>query len=146
MRSKIRSKSCIILQKGRDGLIAHNEIRDRTAVLMKEICRDVKTEPTLIEMNGGQLNEITANDKREADLDITPHSFWIPSQRVFLDTRVFNLVLSVSNPFIQGFFTYALYLLKYLAKFLKTFYHLSPTSRLHLIFFKIRTFLEFQDE
>lgn len=69
----------------------HNELRDITASLLKEVCHDVKTEPTLVEVNGEVLQERTANVKREARLDISALSFWTPGQRVFIDIRVFNL-------------------------------------------------------
>jgi len=58
---------------------------------LKEVCHDVKTEPTLVEVNGEVLQERTANVKREARLDISALSFWIPGQRVFFGVRVFNL-------------------------------------------------------
>ena len=71
--------------------LRHNELRDITASLLKEVCHDVKTEPTLVEVNGEVLQERTANVKREARLDISALSFWTPGQRVFFDVRVFNL-------------------------------------------------------
>ena len=74
------------------GLITlrHNELRDITANLLKEICRDVRTEPSLIEVNG-EVNGKTANTRPEARLDISALGFWTPDQRVFFDIRVFNL-------------------------------------------------------
>ena len=69
----------------------HNELRDITAELMKEVCHEVKTEPLLIEVNGEQLNGRTANKRKEARLDVSALNFWTPGIRVFLDIRVFNL-------------------------------------------------------
>ena len=73
------------------GLITlrHNELRDITASLLKEVCHDVRTEPSLVDVNGEHFNR-TANTK-QARLDISALSFWTPGQRVFLDVRVFKL-------------------------------------------------------
>ena len=71
--------------------LRHNELRDITATLLREICHDVRTEPPLVEVNGEVLNERTANTRPEARLDISALGFWTPDQRVFFDIRVFNL-------------------------------------------------------
>ena len=68
----------------------HNEVRDITSSLLKEVCRDIRTEPSLLELNGEQLNK-QANLTQEARLDISATGFWIPGQRVFMDVRVFDL-------------------------------------------------------
>ena len=64
--------------------LRHNELRDITASLLKEVCHDVKTEHSLVEVNDEQLIERTANTKREARLDISALGFWTPDQRVSL--------------------------------------------------------------
>ena len=75
------------------GLITlrHNELRYITANLLKEICHDVRTKPTLVEVNGEVFHKTTANTRPEARLDISALGFWTPDQRVFFDKRVFNL-------------------------------------------------------
>lgn len=78
-------------KKGGMVTLRHNEVRDITAGLLKEICHDVKTEPALIEIGGERMDERTANTKNEARLDVSALSFWTTGQRVFLDIRVFNL-------------------------------------------------------
>ena len=70
--------------------LRHNEVRDITSSLLKEVCRDVRVEPSLLELNGEELNR-QANRTREARLDVSASGFWIPGQRVFLDVRVFDL-------------------------------------------------------
>jgi hypothetical protein len=65
-------------------------VRDITSSLLKEVCRDVRVEPSLLELNGEELNR-QANRTREARLDVSASGFWIPGQRVFLDVRVFDL-------------------------------------------------------
>ena len=71
--------------------LRHNELRDITTTILKEICHDVRTEPPLTKVNGEVLNERTANTRPEACLDISALGFWTPGQRVFFDIRVFNL-------------------------------------------------------
>ena len=77
----------------KDGFVSlrHNEVRDVTGKLMEEVCRDVRTEPTLLELNGKRFNQATANRRPEARLDLSANGFWTPGQRVFLDIRVFDL-------------------------------------------------------
>ena len=75
------------------GLITlrHNELRDITAILLKEICHDVRTELTLVEVNREVFCETIANTRPEARHDISALGFWTPDHRVFFDIRVFNL-------------------------------------------------------
>ena len=77
-------------KKGGFVTLRHNEVRNITSNLLKEVCRDVRVEPSLLELNGEQLNR-QANTTKEARLDISATGFWIPGQRVFLDVRVFDL-------------------------------------------------------
>ena len=69
----------------------HNEIRDITGELMEEVCKDVRREPMLLELNNEPLRQQSANRRPEARLDISADGFWTPGQRVFLDVRVFDL-------------------------------------------------------
>ena len=73
------------------GLISlrHNEIRDVSAELMSEVCKDVRKEPGLLPLTGEQL-KTSANSSNEARLDISARDFWIPYQRAFFDIRVFD--------------------------------------------------------
>ena len=68
-----------------------NEIRDITALLLDEVCTDVRKEPMLLELNGETLHERSANTKKEARLDVSARGFWVTGQRVFCDVRVFDL-------------------------------------------------------
>ena len=70
--------------------IRHNEIRDITALLLKEVCHDVKKEPMLMELNHENLHEPTAVRGNEARLDVSASGFWVRGQRVFCDVRVFD--------------------------------------------------------
>ena len=88
---KFNLSHALSCKKGGMVTLRHNELRDITATLLKEICHDVRTEPPLVEVNGEVLNERTANTRPEARLDISALGFWTPDQRVFFDIRVFNL-------------------------------------------------------
>jgi hypothetical protein len=68
----------------------HNTIRDTTACLLRQVCRDVKVEPNLLPLTGETLQERTANRTEEARLDIAARGFWVPGQKAFFDVRVFN--------------------------------------------------------
>ena len=71
--------------------IRHNELRDTTAKLLKEVCQDVTVEPTLQPLSGEQLQARTSNKEDNARLDIAAYGFWGSSwQRAFFDVRVFN--------------------------------------------------------
>jgi len=70
--------------------LRHNELRDITAELLNEVCKDVKKEPPLVELNGEVLQKRSANTSREARLDIRAANFWIQGQRAFFDVRVFD--------------------------------------------------------
>jgi hypothetical protein len=68
----------------------HNEIRDFTAEVLKEVCVDVKIEPTLQKLTGETLNFQTSIRSDEARADMSARSFWIKGQTAYIDVRVFN--------------------------------------------------------
>ena len=78
-------------KKGGFVSIRHNEVRDITTQLLKEVCSDVKKEPPLIGLTGELMSEQTAVLSKEAHLDISARGFWVPGQKVFCDIRVFGL-------------------------------------------------------
>ena len=72
-------------------IIRHNEIRDFTADLMKNVCRNVAIEPTLQSLSGELLQSSSAITTNNARLDIRADGFWdCGQQRAFFDVRVFN--------------------------------------------------------
>jgi len=77
-------------KKGGFVTLRHNEIRNTTAKLLKEVCHDVKIEPSLIPLTGETFTEKTANLKDDARLDVAARGFWISGQKAFFDVRVFN--------------------------------------------------------
>ena len=68
----------------------HNEVRDITADLLSEVCKDVCIEPPLQELTGEHLSYKTANISPEARLDVCARGVWSTNQRAFFDVRVFD--------------------------------------------------------
>ena len=68
----------------------HNEVRDVTGTLLKEVCTDVSIEPMLIPLTGEKMKYKTANTANDARLDISARGFWVRGQRAFYDVRIFD--------------------------------------------------------
>ena len=77
-------------QKGGFISIRHDEIRDITCSLLKEVCSDVTKEPLLQPLQGEDFNYKTANVEQEARVDISARGFWNRGQKSFFDLQVFN--------------------------------------------------------
>ena len=76
----------------RGGFVAmrHNIIRDTTAELLNEVCKDVHTEPKLMELTGERFKYKTTNTEDEARLDVAARNFWSQGTKAFADIRIFN--------------------------------------------------------
>jgi len=83
------SLSC---KKGGFVTLRHNSIRDLTAKMLSEACKDVRVEPHLNLMTSETMGEVTANTSDEARLDIEARGFWVSDQKAFFDIMVFNPV------------------------------------------------------
>ena len=71
--------------------IRHNELRDLTANLLREVCHDVAVEPHLQPLWGEQLNGRTNIQGDGTRLDISACGFWGGRfEKAFYDIRVFN--------------------------------------------------------
>ena len=70
--------------------IRHNDIRDLTANILREVYNDVEVEAKLIPLTGEQLQYRLAITGDEARIDIRARSFWVRGQEAFLDIRVFD--------------------------------------------------------
>ena len=64
--------SCV---SGGYSVMRHNELRDFTASVLQEVCKDVALEPPLQPLSGEQLRR-SANATQEARLDISDRGFW----------------------------------------------------------------------
>jgi len=80
------SLSC---KKGGFVTLRHNSIRDLTAKMLSEVCKDVRVEPHLNPMTGETMGEVTANTSDEARLDISARGFWVSGQKAFFDIRLY---------------------------------------------------------
>ncbi|KAG0718606.1 hypothetical protein GWK47_052102 [Chionoecetes opilio] len=77
-------------KKGGFMCIRHDEVRDLTASMLREVCRDVSSEPTLLPLNGEHMQYRTANTTNEARVDVSARGFWTRGQRAFMDIRIFD--------------------------------------------------------
>ena len=68
----------------------HDEVRDITAQMLKEVCHDVAVEPLLLPMQGEQLARRTANTSGDARVDVSARGFWTRGQRAYFDVRIFD--------------------------------------------------------
>ena len=66
----------------------HNQLRDLEAELMREVCADVKIEPSLIPVVNDRL--VNGNTAENARLDVSGVGVWGPQERTFLDIRVMH--------------------------------------------------------
>ena len=66
-------------------------MRDVTARLLSEVCKDVELEPSLLTLNGKEQTMSNAAKKNdEVRLDLCARSFWVSGQKAFIDVRVFD--------------------------------------------------------
>ena len=89
--SKFSVEHALSCPKGGFPTIRHNEIRDLTATLLTEVCKNVCTEPTLQPVPEGHLSGACANRQPGARLDVVASGVWGgPFERKFFDVKVFN--------------------------------------------------------
>ena len=80
----------MICKKGGFVCIRHDEVRDLTIKMLKEVCVEVTSEPSLLKLEGEQLQYLTANTSPEARVDISARGFWTRGQQAFSDIRIFD--------------------------------------------------------
>ena len=66
----------------------HNHIRNITASLIAEVCKDARVEPFLQQLTGESLQHHTAR-RNEIRLDICARRLWEVGQATFFDVRIF---------------------------------------------------------
>ena len=69
--------------------MGHNKMRNITANMLNEVCKDVRIEPPLIELEIEDLNH-QVNRSNETRLDVRAIGFWTAGQKAFYDIRVFD--------------------------------------------------------
>ena len=71
--------------------LRYNEVRDITATLLSDVCKDVELEPSLLTLNGEeQTMRKAAKMNDEIRLDICARCFWESGQKAFFDVRFFD--------------------------------------------------------
>ena len=87
-------------------ILRHNEVRDITASLMKEVCHNVTIEPVLQPLSGETLYPRSAIVDDNARSDVRAEGFWdCRQQQAFFDVKVFNpSAASYRNKSLQSCF------------------------------------------
>jgi len=67
----------------------HDSIRDILASQMREVLRDVQTEPPLVPLSGEGILPASANREIDARADIRARGFWTDQRNAFFDVRDF---------------------------------------------------------
>ncbi len=57
---------------------------------MREVCRNVTSEPTLLPLEGEHMRYRTANTTNEARVDVSACDLWSRGVKTFLDIRIFD--------------------------------------------------------
>ena len=87
--SNFNIEHALTCKKGGFITLRHNRLRNITASLLKELCHDVRFEPTLQKLTGEQFEQRAANTSDEARLDVAARGFWTAGQIALFDIRVF---------------------------------------------------------
>ena len=77
--------------------IRHNDIRDFTANVLTEVCRDVTKEPLLQPLTGEKFDNKSTITEDDARVDISARRFWVRGQVAFLDVRAFSPLATSNN-------------------------------------------------
>ena len=75
--------------KGRLVITRHNELRNLTAEILGEVCKNVGIEPLLTPLMGEELPK-SSNTSNQGKADVSARGLWINGQTVFFDEKVFN--------------------------------------------------------
>ena len=68
----------------------HNAVRDFTAELLAEVCKDVAVEPLLTPLTGETFQNKTAKVEDQARLDVSARGVWMRGSKAYFDVKVFN--------------------------------------------------------
>lgn len=88
--SPFNTNHAMICKTGGFVVIRHDEVRDLTAQMLREVCHDVRVEPELLPTGGRSFTLRSVNTAEDARLDISARGFWARGQRAFFDVRIFN--------------------------------------------------------
>ena len=68
----------------------HNHLRNITASLLNEVCKDVMVEPPLQTLTAENFEKAVKSSDEEGHLDIRARGFWKSGQLALFDVRAFN--------------------------------------------------------
>ena len=80
----------MVCKKGGFVCMRHDEVRDLTTQMLREVCRDVTVEPQLLPLEGERLTYRTSNAANDARVDVSARGFWTRGQRAYFDIRIFD--------------------------------------------------------
>ena len=78
----------LMCKKGGYVILRHNRLRDLEAELMKEVCTDVRTEPTLLPI--ANRSNVSGNTTDQGRPDVSGVGVWSPMEKTFIDVRIFH--------------------------------------------------------
>ena len=87
---KFNVQHAMSCKKGGFITMRHNDLRDMTADLLSEVCKDVEVEPVLHKLTGEEFKRKSVKREDESRLDISVKGFWVKGQKNFVDIRVFD--------------------------------------------------------
>ena len=81
----------MLCKKGGFVTLRDNKLRNVTATLLSDVCKDIKLQPSFLTLN----REIQTTRKRvktndEVQLDICPRGVWVIGQKALFDIRFFD--------------------------------------------------------
>ena len=88
-RPRFNLQHVVSCKKGGFISIRHNQIRNITARLLNEECKDIRVESRLQQITSKALRSSTLT-RNEVPLDICGSGFWQAGQMKFFDVRLFN--------------------------------------------------------
>jgi len=94
-----RDKFCwshLICKLGSYTSMRHNSVKDSETQIMREICRDVQTEPTFLPINENDYQR-KVNTADNARLDISVRGLWNSCEKTFFDIRITRHILPHSH-------------------------------------------------
>ena len=75
--------------KGGLVITRHNKLRNLTAEILGEVCKNVVIKPLLTPLTGEELPK-SSNTSNQARADVSARALWINGQTAFCDLKVFN--------------------------------------------------------
>ena len=75
--------------KGGLVITRHNKLRNLTAEILGEVCKNVAIEPLLTPLTGEEVPK-SSNTSNQARADVSARGLWIDRQTAFSDVRVFE--------------------------------------------------------